>query len=832
MCVCDVQVVPAVTFCVCVCLFCSVFKTCLPTAIRHLSIWNIWKAPSQKQRMTNFASLTLCLLVVFLIMFISTCLMLVTVSQNGSQVEYKYGQPKQTRINLPKDDVPLSSGIQTPEPMFQAELMLLSSVALFSPVTWFLEYLARLQCKQTKRKVRQTQSDDDHLPVLKTQITPSCDRVYGPRAHIFQLCCAHPSSPTVSLTDIQVDSKQVKEEVVMKSSSEGLSSPRSDIGKTSTQQGPSPKSDPASNTSVLTSVCSVFNWRAGLTRENTNIRGLIQKRLQDILHDTSVYVKMKFASRSQQGVSKSDSQTDGITPTSSSKWSQVSAFWKKPGQSAETINQKIKCALCKGRKFIYDSSKKAVHNETSELIKSVAKQSVDMVIKAVKAGDLLKEGTKRIKGSVVDKVLKVLESAGIAPEDTHSSATCMLRTKTGLIRTRKSSSDSCLFWRSNKLANIPGCNSDIATTFQRTKCTFTGSSSSSSITLATDLRSTISSYLRQSMTNLMGVLSRELQGESDKLDHTSSSCSKAESSACKSEVPMNKEEINSAASSTLKAASQRNTIEVNAAVINAIKNFAGATADQVLDVIMKAITKPFMAGSHFVPDTIEQQNLVQQVALLIQHHHDLIAFIRDELLMQAYAKQYANTIVANTVVKARFELTEGSWVFTEKDEIAKRLKRGATEAIRRMFVETTKNKAKLEKILGNRKFEIKMINAVISYALRSLEEQRELEDKFEHSCCCDLVNKVHMLATQDDKALTETNILDSINDNLLRNLTYEAAEHLGEDMASLMFDIADFNTVAHIAKKGVTESGFAIEPCLQSMAQVLVQISKDLDVSI
>ena len=764
--------------------------------------------------------------------------MLVTVSQNSSQVENMYGQPKQTRINLPKEDVPLSSGIQKVEPIFETELMLLSSVALFSPVTWFLEYLARLQCKQTKRKVRETQLDDAHLPVLKTQITPSCDRVYGPRAHIFQLCCAHPSSPTASLTDIQVDSKKVKEEVVMKrSSSESLSSPRSDIGKTSTQQGASPKSDPPSNTSVLTSVCSVFNWRAGLTRNNTNIRDVIQKRLQDILHDTSVYVKMKFASRSQQGVSKSDSQTDGITSTSSSKWSQVSAFWKKPGQSTETINQKIKCALCKGRKFIHDSSKKAVHNENSELIKSVAKQSVDMVIKAVKAGDLLKEGTKRIKGSVVDKVLKVLELAGIAPEDTHSSATCMLRTKPGLTRTRKSSSDSCLFWRSNKLANIPGCNSDIATAFQRTKCTFTDSSSSSSITLATDLRSTISSYLRQSMTNLMGVLSRELQGESDKLDHTkqsgtSSGCIKAKSSACKYEVPMNKEEINSAASSTLKAASQRNTIEVNAAVIDAIKNFAGATADQVLDVIMKAMTKPFMAGSHFVPNTIEQQNLVQQVALLIQHHHDLIASIRDELLMQAHAKQYANTIVANTVVKARFELTEGSWVFTQKDEIAKRLERGATEAIRRMFVETTKNKAKLKKILGNRRFEIKMINAVMSYALRSLEEQKELEDKFEHSCCCDLVNKVHLLATQDDKALTETNILDSISDNLLRNLTYEAAEHLGEDMASLMFDIADFNTVAHIAKKGVTESGFAIEPCLQSMAQVLVQISKDLDVSI
>ena len=126
-------------------------------------------------------------------------------------------------------------------------------------------------------------------------------------------------------------------------------------------------------------------------------------------------------------------------------------------------------------------------------------------------------------------------------------------------------------------------------------------------------------------------------------------------------------------------------------------------------------------GSHFIPDKVGQQSLVQQVFLLIRHHYDLIESISEELFMQAYAQQYANTVVTNTIAKARYELSQGSWVFTQKDEIAKKLKRGAKEAIQRMFVATTKNKAKLKKILSNKKFQTKIINAVMCKALRSLE---------------------------------------------------------------------------------------------------------------
>ena len=908
-------------------------------------------------------------------------------NQDNSQANNIYQEHLQTitLMNRPKDMVPLSSGLQTSKPVNVVEMMLLSSAALFTPVTWFLEFLARLTRKETKK------------------------RSY-PKA-----CGAQQPSPTAGLTDIFVDSLKERVEAIRKKRSSGsLPQLRSESVLSM------PLTNTSYKTSPVTSVCSVFNWRnkTVLTSGDPSIREVLQKRLQDVLHDASVYVKMRAASKSRQSISKSDSQTTDLSSTSSATWSQRLNFWSQPSQSRQSISKtdsqtvdlsstcsvtwsqrlnfwskpvepvahvdfkaslptgsltsnfgketvevaenldystslaanfgmkasenldhktslatisqtsnfgkkpvesvgnlncktslasgskasnfgkkaaesaenldhksglatmsktshfsgksaesvenldrktslatgsqasydsddhKIKCALCKGRKFIRKSSKKTLDTKTSDLIRSVAQQSVDMVIRAVKAGEILKEGTKRVKSSLADKVLKVLESAGITPDYNQSSTTCMLRKKPEQNGTRKSKSDSNLFNRfrtPKKPANIPGHNSEISAAVQGgTKSTLT-SSSSSSITLASDLTSTISSYVHQSVNNLMGVLSKEIQGKQGKMDHfhttsnssrTTMSCSEATPPDSKTELPKNKEALNSAATSTLNAAIENNSSTVNSAVMDAIKNFAGATAEQVLDAILKAMTKPFVTGSHFIPDKVGQQSLVQQVFLLIRHHHDLIESISEELFLQAYAQQYANTVVANTIAKARYELSQGSWVFTQKDEIAKKLKRGAKEAIQRMFVATTKNKAKLKKILSSKKFQTKIINAVMCKALRSLEEQIEKEDEFKHSCCCELVNKVNLLYMEDDKALTDTDMLHSITDNLLRNLTYEAAEHLGEDLSSLMFDIADFDTVAHIAVKGSTVCGLAIEPCLQAMAQVLVQIDEDLDVSI
>ena len=917
-------------------------------------------------------------------------------NQDNSQAKNIYREHLQTitLMNRPKEMLPLSSGLQTSKPFNIVEMMLLSSAALFTPVTWFLEFLVRLTRKETKKR-----------------------RSFPGSVCYLKACGAQQPSPTAGLTDIFVDSLKERVEVIRKKRSSGsLPQLRSESVLSI------PLTNTSYKTSPVTSVCSVFNWRnkTVLTSGDPSIREVLQKRLQDVLHDTSVYVKMRAASKSRQSISKTDSQATDLSSTSSATWSQWLNFWSQPSQSRQSISKtdsqtvdlsstssvtwsqrlnfwskpvepiahvdfkaslptgsltsncgketvevaenldyntnlaaevqtgmkasenldhktslatisqtsnfgkkpvesvgnldcktslatgskasnfgkeaaesaenlehksglatmsqtshfsekpaesvenrdcktslatgsqashdsddhKIKCALCKGRKFIRKSSKKTLDTKTSDLIRSVAKQSVDMVIGAVKAGEILKEGTKRVKGSLADKVLKVLEKAGITPDDSQSSTTCILRKKPEQNGTRRSKSDSNLFnlFRTpKKPANIPGRNSDISAAVQgETKSTLT-SSSSSSITLASDLTSTISSYVHQSMNNLLGVLSSEIQGKPGKKDHshatsnssgTTIGCSEATPPDSKTELPKNKEDLNSAATSTLNAAIENNSSTVNSAVMDCIKNFADATADQVLDTILKAMTKPFVRGSHFIPDKVGQQNLVQQVFLLIQHHHDLIESISEELFLQAYAQQYANTVLANTIAKARYELKQGSWVFAQKDEVAKKLKRGAKEAIQRMFVATTKNKAKLKKILSSKQFQTKMINAVMCTALRNLEEQIEKEDKFKHSCCCDLVNKVNMLYMEDDKALTDTNMLHSITDNLLRNLTYEAAEHLGEDLSSLMFDIADFDTVAHIAVKGSTVCGLAIEPCLQAMAQVLVQIDEDLDVSI
>ena len=201
VCVCDVQVVPAVTLCV-LAFFCSVFKTCLPTGITHFNIWNIWKAPGRKQSMSNFASLSLCLLVVFGIMFTSTCLMLATMDKNqdNSQANNNYREHLQTitLMNSPKEMVPLSSALETSKPVNVVEMMLLSSAALFTPVTWFLEFLVRLTRKETK----------------KGRSFPGS--VCYPKA-----LSAQQPSPTGSLTDIFVDSLKERVEVIRKKRSSG-----------------------------------------------------------------------------------------------------------------------------------------------------------------------------------------------------------------------------------------------------------------------------------------------------------------------------------------------------------------------------------------------------------------------------------------------------------------------------------------------------------------------------------------------------------------------------------------------------------------------------------
>ena len=303
---------------------------------------------------------------------------------------------------------------------------------------------------------------------------------------------------------------------------------------------------------------------------------------------------------------KASESAENLDHKTSLATSQTSHFSEKPAESVENLDHKtslatrsqashdsddhkIKCALCKGRKFIGESSKKTLDTKISDLIGSVAQQSVDMVIGAVKAGEILKEGTKRVKGSLADKVLKVLESAFITPDDSQSSTTCVLRKKPEQNGTRKSKSDSYLFnlFRTpKKPANIPGHNSDISAAVQGgTNSTLT-SSSSSSITLASDLTSTISSYVHQSVNNLMGVLSKEIQGKPGKMDHFHATSNSSGTTSCsdttppdsKTELPKNKEALNSAATSTLNAAVENNSSTVNSAVMDAIKNFAGATA--------------------------------------------------------------------------------------------------------------------------------------------------------------------------------------------------------------------------------------------------------------
>ena len=100
------------------------------------------------------------------------------------------------------------------------------------------------------------------------------DGVYGPRVHIFQLCFAYSPSPSLSLTDIQLDSMKSKRE----SSKEEKLLWKPFITQIRhkctynwyTPLGAFSKPYGASNTSdKVTSVCSVFNWRkvTGLTRD-------------------------------------------------------------------------------------------------------------------------------------------------------------------------------------------------------------------------------------------------------------------------------------------------------------------------------------------------------------------------------------------------------------------------------------------------------------------------------------------------------------------------------------------------------------------------------------
>ena len=139
------------------CLFCSVFTVCLPTAIKRFSIWNMWKSTNRKQRMSNFASLTLCLTVVFFAMFISSCLILAAMDKNpnSSQAEHTYSlhQQKATLTNTPDEAVPLSHLPEAAKSVFEADPTLLSTVAV--SVSWFLEFLSRLRRKGAKKTLKQ-----------------------------------------------------------------------------------------------------------------------------------------------------------------------------------------------------------------------------------------------------------------------------------------------------------------------------------------------------------------------------------------------------------------------------------------------------------------------------------------------------------------------------------------------------------------------------------------------------------------------------------------------------------------------------------------------------
>ena len=108
--------------------------------------------------MSNFASLTLCLTVVFFAMFISSCLILAGMDKNpnSSQAEHTYSLHQQTTTltNTPEEAVPLSHVVpEAAKSVFKADPTLLSTVAV--SVTWFLEFLTRLRRKRAKKTLKQ-----------------------------------------------------------------------------------------------------------------------------------------------------------------------------------------------------------------------------------------------------------------------------------------------------------------------------------------------------------------------------------------------------------------------------------------------------------------------------------------------------------------------------------------------------------------------------------------------------------------------------------------------------------------------------------------------------
>ena len=170
-----------VCVCVCVCSFCSVFRVCLPRAIGRFNIWNLWNGPSSKQSISIMARLTMCLLVVFGLCFVSTCLpvemhvfhisiiMLANKGQNISSADYRFTS-RQTMMNSPKENAPLRPYPAVETPTFDPDQVLRSCIALFFPLMWCLEFLARCQ-----KKKKHIYSNDSQVHKTKKQ-TPSFDR--------------------------------------------------------------------------------------------------------------------------------------------------------------------------------------------------------------------------------------------------------------------------------------------------------------------------------------------------------------------------------------------------------------------------------------------------------------------------------------------------------------------------------------------------------------------------------------------------------------------------------------------------------------------------------
>ena len=100
--------------------------------------------------------------------------------------------------NSQKENAPLRQNAEVETPEFDRDQVLRSCIALFVPLIWCIEFLARCQTKK-----KHTYSNDSK--VLKTQKqTPSFDRVYGARNQILELCCAHPQLEKLFLRKTQL----------------------------------------------------------------------------------------------------------------------------------------------------------------------------------------------------------------------------------------------------------------------------------------------------------------------------------------------------------------------------------------------------------------------------------------------------------------------------------------------------------------------------------------------------------------------------------------------------------------------------------------------------